>query len=409
MSGAMNFGGGGGGTPLATVPGTNILNPWTTQQLQADAQANGSIRQVAQKYRQIIGTFPVTPVYGVPTVITVPVTNVGLITRFIAELSVTITNPNAGSTISRTALAPFAALSNVQYTDPANFQRINTTGFHLASIMAMRHRRTPGAAYTTDSPSGFGSVIQPIAAPSTIANNASGTLRCFYEIPLAYSSRSFQGAVFAGAVFATQTLQFTISPTLAQNGTDPIAACYTGASNANPPTYSAVLTVWQEYFDGFPTAWLAGLSPSLSTIYELKSSLFAPIVSNYDNYFRYNNLRQFMSTIVMYDNGGVMNPGTDITYFQLQSANQTIEWKNDVYLQSLITRQAFGDDAPSGVYFFNQREDPIITAAEGNTLLSLNPSSAANGAYALVMWEDLAVNSVLASAPSLAGTGGLSA
>jgi hypothetical protein len=405
---SQTMGGGSGATPLSTQPGNNILSPWSAAQLNANQQASALVRGQGQRYRQQILAGSGVPVYGSPYVVTVPVVNVGLVTKFFIEVTVTVTNPSGGSTLTRTTTAPFSMLSNLTYTDPNNYQRINTTGLHLQCVNAMRHRRVPGAALTTDTPSGFGSVIQPMQATSSIAASGTGTLKAIYEVPLAYSRNTLKGGVYAGAVFATQTLQFTINPTLAQNGTDPISTCYTGANNSAPPTYAASWIVWQEYWDGFPLSYLGNLSPDLSTIYELKTTAFSALLQNLDNFFRFANLRQFLGTIVMYDNGGVMNPGTDITYFKLQSANQTTEWQNDIYLQSYRTRQMFGGDFPTGIYPFDFRDDPIITAAEGNTVLILNPSSVQTNAYALVGWEDLATAAVLASAPSLSGSGGVS-
>jgi hypothetical protein len=396
------------GTPLSTVPGTSILSPWTAQQLAADAKAGQAVRQLGQKYRQIIASGSFVPIVGQPTVVNIPVQNVGLISKFFIEVTTAVTNPAGGSLLTRSSLAPWTQLSNITYTDPNQNQRVNTPGWHIALMMALRHRRVPGAALTTDTPSGFGSVIQPMAAPSTIAADAgAGTVRAIYELPLAYARNTFKGAVFAGAVFATQSLQFTFNPSFAQVGTDPISAVYTGSGVApNAPTLATTYTVWQEYWDGFPLSLLAAMSPSLSTIYELKTTVLNQLSVGLDNYYRFANLRQFMSTILAFDNGGVMNAGSDINYFKLQSANQTVEWQYDAFLQSYFTRQAFGDDFPAGVYPFDFRADPIITAAEGNTVLSINPSLVNANAVVYVAIEDLATSSVLASAPSLAGQAG---
>lgn len=393
---------------LSTQPGTSILNPWTQAQLQADAQASNAVRQLGQRYSQQIAALSGVPVFGQPLTINVPVQNVGLITKFWIEVTITITNPGGGSTLTRTNMAPWNMLSSIIYTDPNNYQRINTTGWHLAAVTAMRHRRIPGAAFATDTPSGYGSIIAPIQATSSIAASGTGTMKAIFEIPLAYSRNSLKGGVFSGAVFATQSLQLVISPSLAIVGTDPVAACYTGANGSAPPTFAASVTAWQDYWDGFPLSLLQNLSPDLSTIYELKTSAFTSLAVNLDNYFRFSNLRSFLSSIIYLDNGGASNAGSDINYFALQSANQTTLWRRDVFLQSYLTRQQFGDDFPSQMYGFDFRESPINTAAEGNTVLSLNPSSLAGGAYALVGWEDLGTSAVLASAPSLAGNAGTS-
>lgn len=393
---------------VSTAPGVNILQPWSPQQLQQCAAASDYLRnQSGKRFTQQIYQTSFIPVYGQQNVVNVPIVNVGLITKFFVLVQTTVSNPSAGATLTRGSFGPFSTFSLIQYTDPATNQRIATSGWHLAAVTARRHRRIPGAAWSSDSPTGFGAVLNPIAAPSTIAVNTSGQVNAMYEVPLALSRNSLKGGVFAGAVFATQALQLTFNPNFAQNSADPLNAVYTGASNANPPTYATTVTVFQEYWDQFPLALLSSLSPDLSTIYEIKSTSYPALVANQDNYIRFSNLRQFLSNTVAFDNGGTLNAGTDINYFMLQSANQTTEWKRSPLLQSYMTRNMYGDDFPAGVYMFDYSATPIITAAEGNTVLAVNPNLVNSGALLQVGWEDLAVSQVLASAPALSGSAGL--
>lgn len=403
MSGALST--------AAAQPSTNILQPWNQQQLQMDAAASQQIRAIGRRFTQQTYQQSFVPVYGSPTVVNVPITNIGLLTRFYVQLQVTITNPAGGATLTRSGMGPFSAFSLIAYTDPNTNQRIQTTGYHLAAVTQRRHRRIPGSAYTTDSPSGFGSVIQPIAAPSSIAANNSGTVNVMYEVPLGFARNSLKGAVFAGSVFATQSLALTFNPNFAQNSADQFnisgGAVYTGASNSSPPTYACIVTVFQEFWDQFPLQLLAGISPSLSTVYELKQTIYSSIIAGSDNFIKFSNLREFHSMFIAYDNGGTQNAGTDINYFLLQSANQTKLWQRTPFLQSYLTRTKFGDDLPAGCYMMDFSEQPVITAAEGNTVMSVNPITAATGSVLLVGFEDLATSSVLASAPSLGGMAGV--
>lgn len=387
-------------------PGTNILQPFTQPQLVASAGAGAAIRSVGTRFCQQIYSATITPTYGVPSTITVPIQNVGLVTKFFALITTTVTNPGGGTTLTRTGFGPFNSLSQIIYTDPNTNQRINTTGWHLASVTARRHRRVPGAALTTDSPTGFGSVVQPIGAPASIAAGTTGTVAALYEIPLAFGRNSFQGAVFAGAVFATQSLQLVFNPAFAQNSADGANAVYTGASNAAPPTYSTSVVIFQEYWDQFPYSLLTPLAPDLSTTYELKNTALTSLIANMDNYVRFTNLRQFLSVTAYFDNGGTLNSGGDINYFLLQSANQTQIWKRPPALHSYLTRNMFGDDFPPACYMFDFSDSPIVTAAEGNTVLGINPSTVNANAVINVGWEDLATSSILASAPALAGSAG---
>lgn len=389
-------------------PGPDLLQPWSAKQLADNDTASLLIRKkYAQRFNQLIYSTSFVPIYGQSTVINVPIQPVGLITKFTVLATVTVTNPNAGSTITRGSFGPFNMWSLISYMDPNQNTRVLTNGLHIASIAARRHRRVPGAAVTTDSPTGFGATMAPIAAPATIANNTAGTVSGVWEIPLAVGRDSLKGGVFAGTIFSNQQLQLTFNPNFAQNSADGLQACYTGASNANPPTYAVTMQVFQEYWDQFPLQLLTPLSPDLSTTYELKFTAFTPLIASTDNYIRFNNLRSFLSTLLLFDNGGTLNPGTDINYFMLQAANQTTLWKRSALLHSYMTRNHFGDDWPAAGYMFDFSESPIITAAEGNTVLAVNPSTVNANAVIYVGWEDLAVSSVLASASSLAGTAGL--
>ncbi len=398
-------------------PGTSILQPFSPQQLAASAKASAILRgavtppagvRPGKRFFQLAQSLAFTPVAGQSLNLTPQPVAVGLVTKYEVEIILTITNPSTGSTLTRTPFGPFNVLSAISYTDPTQTNRIQTTGWHLSSVCAMRRRRVPGSANSTDSPTGYGSVLSPIAAPATIAPGTTATVRVVYEIPLATGLHSLRGAVMAGTVFSNQQLQLTVNPELVSSGTDPLAATYTGAgTGANAPTMSGTLNLYQDYWDQFSKGLLNPLAPDLSTIYELRSTVFTPIVAGQDNYFRYNPLREFWSTVLAYDNAGTMNPGTDVNYFKLQAANQTTFWQRSPNLQSYKTRNEFQDDPPAGVYFFDSTADPIVTAASGNTVLIMNPSAVTSGATVTVGWEDIGIASVLAAAPSLTGQAGV--
>lgn len=397
----------------------NPLSPFTPQQLAQSAAASRIILglnrtdQSGVRYEPLAYSTSLTPVFGSPTTVQLQPFQAGLVQKYIVEVITTVTNPAGGSTLTRSELGPLASLSNISYTDPVQNQRINTTGWHLASVAAMRRRRVPGAAVTTDSPTGFGSNVQPITAPASIAANASGTVRMIYEIPLATGRYSLKGAIIGNAAFNSQNLSVTFNPNFCQTGTDPlggasgIGTVYTGAgTGVNAPTFATTINLYQHYYDNFDRALLAPLTPDLSSIYELKSSIFNPIVQGADNYFRYTPLREFWSTVLAYDNNGTMNPGTDVSYFALQAANQTNFWKRSPQLQAFYHRNMFGDDPPPGIYFFDTADEPIVTLADGNTLLIMNPSAVTAGAQVVVGWEDVGISAVLATAPALAGAAG---
>ena len=53
---------------------------------------------------------------------------------------------------------------------------------------------------------------------------------------------------------------------------------------------------------------------SLATAYMLTDASSGLAIANQDNAYSYTNARQFLSTVVAYDNAGTLNIGTDINY-----------------------------------------------------------------------------------------------
>ncbi len=170
----------GSATAAAPQRSTNPLSPFNAQQLQQSALATQIILglnrtdQSGIRYEPLVYSTALAPVFGSPSTAQLQPSQAGLVQKYVVEVITTVTNPAGGSLLTRSELGPLASLSNISYTDPVQNQRINTTGWHIACVAAMRRRRVPGAAVTTDSPTGFGSNVQPIAAPATIAAGASG-------------------------------------------------------------------------------------------------------------------------------------------------------------------------------------------------------------------------------------------
>lgn len=401
MSGSNNPAVSAGASPV----GINPLMPFTPQQMVQNTQARAFIKQNGTRIRQLVGSGTFTPVFGQPFQWNMTPIPIGLVVGFCLEIVTTITNPAGGSTLTRTGFGPFETLSSINYQNPSGFYPIQQEpGWALASVMAGRETKIPGAAYSTDSPTGFGSVIQPIAAPSTIAAGESGTVSVEYDIPLAYGEAigNFQGAVWAGTTLSTQTLSCTFNPNFCSSGTDPFQTAYTGAATgANAPTFATSWNLYQVYYDQFNPSIIPYLTPDLSTAYYLSTQPFSALASNQNNQIPFSNLRTFMSLTCAFDNGGTFNAGTDINDFQLVSANQLPYWYRTPKQQSWLTRRKINADFPKGYYYFDFRDNPVATQAQGNTYLNFNPSSVQSGAVLTAAWEYLAVQQVLSGAPAI--------
>jgi hypothetical protein len=345
-------------------------------------------------------------------VINIQPRNVGLITGFVIKVTANVAQ-SAAETQTLTTLGLANFFSNVTFTDLSNQQRINTTGWHLHMLASARRQSVFGAAFTNDSPN-----LGTHAAPSNFGSNftviyAAGSLTTvvpismYYEIPLAYSDFDLRGAVYASVVSATMNLQLTVNPTFGVASTaNPTNAVYISSTTALPLVTSVVITVYQQYLDQLPMGKNGVILPilDLSTAYLINNTTVTGLVANQDLPIPYANFRNFMSTCLIYDNAGVLNIGTDVNYFALQSANYTNIFKIDPQTSALFTREIMLDDFPKGTYYFDHRRRPISTVQYGNMSLVINPSAVTAGASVYLGYEALALINMVTQAGSLYGT-----
>jgi hypothetical protein len=347
---------------------------------------------------------------GVNTLVTVPLRNVGLVKRLLVKVTATVTAGAQNLTLTPLGLQNF--WSNVVFTDFDNNQRVNTQGWHLNVVASAKRRRVFGAAYTTDTPNGFGNIYTATeTAPTTINATTTGALVHYLEVPLAYTDHDLRGALWANTTSATAQLQLTANNgMLIASGADPTLAVYQSAGAAAGTLTTFTVTVYQHYLDQIPKVRSgqnagAPILPllDLSYAYNLLNTAMGLPVANQDNLYAYPNFRQFLSTSAIYDNAGVLNIGTDINYWALQSANFTNIFKYDAITAGLLSRDIFGDDVPKGMYYFDHRRRPIDTQQYGNMTLVINPSSV-GGASANVLLgiEALAIRNLVTQAGSLA-------
>lgn len=383
--------------------------PQMTQQQYNAAARNAILATALDEWQNIAGATLTSNILG--AVINVPVRNVGLIKRFVVEVAAQVQTTN-GITQNLTVLGSSNIFSQVVLTDLSNQTRINTTGWHLTAIASAKAKMPFGSAITaTDTPFGYGNNYKntqtaplAVSAPSS-ANN----VFAMFEVPLAYSDTDLRGAIYANVVNATMTLQLTVNPAFfALLGADATSSVYQSSSATVPGTLvSLTYNIYQNYLDQLP------INPNgkgtilpildLSTAYTINNTAFSGLVQNQDFPIPYANFRDFLSTTIVYDNGGTLNAGTDIAYFALQSANYTNIFKVDPNIVSLWMRLRIQSDAPRGMYYFDHRKKPVSTIQYGNMQLIVNPSNVANASSNfLVGWESLALINNITQAGSLA-------
>ena len=374
---------------------------------QADASITNLILTVGEDMTQPIASGTVSNnVNG--TVVNIPMRLVGLTRGFIVKIATTWTNTGT-ATAAATEFGIANELSNIVLTDLDNYQRINTAGWHLNLLNTMKEGFPFGAALLSsamDTPIGYGNNYSVISSPGTIAaTTGSATTTMYYWVPCAYGKRDLRGSLYTGVVNATAYLQFTLNatPTVASGDSTLAVWKQTAATGATATRVSTVYTVYQNYIDQLPryqqgqNAGSPILPPiAMRTQYRIVNTSLSAITTNQDFPIPFTNFQSFLSTMIIYDQNGTLNAGTDINQWKIAAAN-TLQFQYlDPFTQSLRTRIQIMTDVPVGSYAFDFRQQPINTNQAGNMQILLNPSSAAASSSVLVGWESFAdVNTIL--------------
>lgn len=277
------------------------INPY-----EQNAQARRAVLSMSVPMKQRIwsGTFN-DYVAGNAKTFNIPLRNVGLVRRLYMVIRATIAQ-GAAETQNRTTFGPANFLSNFTFADYSNYQRINTTGWHLHMLASVKNRAVFGAAFTNDTPTGFGATVPVISAPASITT--AQTVNMVYEIPFAYSNDDLTGAVLANVVNANAYIQFTINPNLFVSSTgNPVQAMYQSSTAQLGVMSSYTIEIYQDYLDQLPEIQPGVLflpAIDLQTNYGIYNTQMTGLAVNADNPISYTNYRRFLSTIAVYDNAG---------------------------------------------------------------------------------------------------------
>ncbi len=374
-------------------------NPFQQNMMNRNAVLTRGVPMLQRIYSETITNY----VNGSGMQRNIPIKNVGLARRLYIRVNGTVAQ-GAAETQSRTTFGPANFFSNVTFADYSNYQRINTTGWHLHMLATAKNKAVNAAAYTSDTPTGFGSTQALISAPASVT-----TVQPFamlYEIPFAYSNDDLTGAVLANIVNANAYLSFTINPSLFVASTgNPTQAMYRSSTAQLGVMASVTIEIYQDYIDQLPMTpdgKMALPALDLSNVYGIYNTQVTGLAANSDNPINYTNYRRFLSTMAIYDNAGVLNAGTDINTFKLQAANMTnIFDLPPAMIQFLSTRKIMGQ-FPLGSYYFDHREKPIDTVMNGNMQLLFNPSTVTNSTSTLLVgFEYIALLNQVAQAGSV--------
>ncbi len=331
---------------------------------------------------------------GPGSVITIQLRNVGLVKRLVVEFSATIT---AGATTTQTlsALGLANFISNVTFVDLGNNTRINSTGWHLNLVSSVKRRRVFAAAYTSDTPNGYGNNNNRVMfAPATIAANGSTPVKFILEIPFVKNNHDLRGAIFADVTNAVMQVQITLNPQMFVSSTaDATLAVYQSGGTDLASLSGVTVQCNQNYLDQLPRnpQTAAPILPALDlgTAYLLNNTAGGLPVVNQDNGFAFVNARSYESVAFVFDNNGTLNVnGIDLNYIAVTSANFTNILRWDGMMAVTAERDILGDDFPKGTRYLDFRHRPVNTDQYGNMQLIINPSSVLGSAATFLFgWE----------------------
>lgn len=382
------------------------------QVLQQNMAIRNMVLSASQDMKQSIFSQTITPASQGNT-INIPLRQVGLVKGFIVEVDATLTNTGTGAA-TPTAYNAANILSNISFFDLDNYQRINTSGWHMALLNAAKEGFPFGSALllsAMDSPVEYGNNFDVVSVASSIAaTGGTGAVKMRYWVPLAYSKNDLRGSVYMGVVNATAYLQLTLNPIPSVASGDATACIYSGA-NTSVAITTANVTVYQCYLDQIPRygagpqAGAPILPPlDLATQYRLLNTTLSGMSPGQDFPIPFSNFQEFLSLALVYNRVGTLGSGSDINYFALAAANTLNLFKVGPLTQALLSRVRNRTDYPLGTYVFDFRDAPISTNQTGNMQLLLNPITAPNGATALCGFESFALtNTVVASGSLPAG------
>lgn len=361
---------------------TRVAQNTPAQSAAAMIGANNQLRTMllssAPRMRKNLGTFT-GGIAGGNT--RVKLFNVGLTTRLILNVVMTIDIGTATATAS--AKAPFNLINRVKLTDFDGTDRVNVSGFQLATINSARYEMPYG--YNNESQT---SVLALPAVPTAVG--ASQNFQFLLEVPLAYSKDDLRGALLTQTAVGEAWLSLDWNSLLYSNGN--ADAVYNGAATSTVALSAGTtisVTVEQEYL--LPQAVPDGKGGSLvpippldvMTVYELNGALRSSdnLAAGQEKLINYPNARNVIGFYATYLNNGALNaPTTDWAKLRLIANGNNVLREYSPQTKLTDMRDRLGGDWRNATWFEMHRDLPIATAQYGNVQYGFTPAAYTAGA-----------------------------
>lgn len=379
---------------------------------QQNAMARTNIFRMAKPILQQVTTKTIAPVASGDNVLQINPLQIGFLRRFVVVVTATISNTDATHAAALTPNGADNILKNITFNDFTGNPRHNCSGRSLSYVEALKYQRIPGAALASDSVSGFGSIVGSNVAP-TIAAASAGTLTRVFEIPIMVDTGHFMaGGMWLGVNNQSTLLTLTINANpIVLPGADPSQAVYQlaagGTTIAAIPITSATVTVYQDYWNNVPMDQSANpILPisDISTAYMItEASSGMTFAAGSVSSWNFPTFSKLLGTYLQYNNGGVLNPGTDLTGISLVVSNYSIIKQYSPQSLDRLVRDICGASFPAGSYGLPSRMHPLDVSQYPSLQLQVTAATAAAGASMLITTELLRPVQFMSAASGMGG------
>ena len=317
--------------------------------------------------------------------IKIPLERTGVVTGVLLKFTVPV---NITATATASEFGPYNIASQIQYTDFAGLQRVNTNGYLLHALSCFKGHKLAGNAVNY---SALPTTEKFLNTNITNVPTATGTanLVFFLYVPLAYDPRQdLRGAVLAQAIYGEHYLTIQLPSALV--GSDPLQFPYSAGTVALQSNTSVTVQAYMNYI--MPQSGANNLPlVDLSTIYAIEGNMqdSSNITAGADKYLNWPNNRAILSALHVFNQaatGGTLNETDVNTITLLGNSNTNIKEMTPDMLRYEM-RYMLGTDMASGTYYLPSRSQPITTQLYGNVQTKFNIATAGAGSYFLSQFE----------------------
>jgi hypothetical protein len=365
------------------------------QQLSAAqvAQMNANARFAFLKYGKRFRKNLVTVTSPIGQTTRVQLFNAGVLTKLLLRVQCDITIGTAAAVAS--SRAPWNLINRLSLVDYDGQNRINLSGFQLWVLNCVRKRQF----YGSNNQAGAAVITNPLV-PTAVGNSS---IEFFIEVPVAYDVdnpdmrlQDTRGAILAQTNVGQMFLNIDWNTSLYTNGD--IDSVYSGAAtttvvgqNGSPIT----LTVWQDVIMPQPVPG-SNAAPALpmsdfQTVYELNGAIRSTdnLAVGSEKLLDLPNVREVYGAYYNYVTGGAVS-AENLSQLRMLVNGNTVLQDNSNDSQLFTQREMLNTDLVAGSYFFDTRQNPIMTAIYGNVQAGLTPATVSGGnQYVEICYESM--------------------